>query len=65
MIVDDVIVALDGSNGDLIMAETSTESYQELGRIKPLGGQSWTAPIVASGRLIIRNTKTLACLDLM
>jgi hypothetical protein len=31
----------------------------------PLGGQSWTAPIVAEGKLIIRNKRELACLDLM
>ena len=43
----------------------STDGYQELGRIQVLGGQSWTAPIVADGKLIIRNKGALACLDLM
>jgi len=31
---------------------------------KLLGGQSWTAPIPAGGKLIIRNRKALACIDL-
>ena len=65
IIVDDAILAFNGSNGDLIMAATSTSGYQELGRLpQPLGGQSWTAPVVAQGRLIIRNKAELACLDL-
>jgi outer membrane protein assembly factor BamB len=65
VIVDDTIIALDGQGGDLVMAEASTDGYRELGRIRPLGGQSWTAPVVADGKLLIRNKEQLACLDLM
>lgn len=63
--VDDVIIAVDGKDGHVVMVEASGERYNELGRIRPLGGQSWTAPIVADGRLIIRNKQALVCLDLM
>ena len=63
--VDGVLIAQGGSNGDLAMVEPSPKAYHELGRLPtPLGGQSWTAPIVARGRLIIRNKSELACLDL-
>lgn len=65
VIVDDVIIALDGADGNLVMAAAATDAYRELGRLRPLGGQSWTAPIVADGKLILRNKSTLACLDLM
>lgn len=65
VIVDDAIIALNGATGEIIMAATSTAGYQELGRLQGLGGQSWTAPIVAGGKLIIRNKSALACLDLM
>ncbi len=61
--VDGVIIGFNGSNGDLIMADFSPTGYHELGRFTPLGGQSWTAPIVAEGRLIVRNKETLACFD--
>lgn len=63
--VDGVIIALGGQSGDLVMIEATAEGYNELGRVTPLGGQSWTAPIIANGKLIIRNTEALACLDLM
>jgi outer membrane protein assembly factor BamB len=63
-IVDDVILAFNGGGGDLVMAAASTGGYQELGRLQPLGGQSWTAPVVAQGRLLVRNHTALACLDL-
>ena len=32
--------------------------------LKPLGDQMWVAPIVADKKLIIRNRKKLAVLDL-
>lgn len=62
--VDGVILALSGSNGDLAMVEMSPAGYKELGRVTPLGGQSWTAPIVAQGRAIVRNKSAIACLSL-
>lgn len=64
--VDDTFIALCGGTGELVMVEANPQAYRELGRVAaPLGGQSWTAPIVANGKLIIRNKNTLACLDLM
>jgi len=64
VVVDGTIIAVDGANGDVAMVKLSPESYQELGRTRPLGGQSWTAPIVAQGKLILRNKSALACLEL-
>ncbi len=63
-IVDGAIIALDGGGGDCVICDATPSGYKERGRFKPLGGQSWTAPIVAQGRLIVRNKQTLACYDL-
>jgi outer membrane protein assembly factor BamB len=61
---DGVLLVFDGKGGDLVMVDPNPTAYKELGRFKPLGGQSWTAPIIANGKLIVRNTKELACFDL-
>lgn len=60
VVVDGVILALGGSNGDLVMARLNPNRFEELGRVRPLGGQSWTAPIVAHGSVIVRNTRAVA-----
>jgi outer membrane protein assembly factor BamB len=62
--IDGVLIAINGMAGDVVMAEMAPAAYKELGRIKPLGGQSWTAPIVADGKLYVRNKQALVCLDL-
>ncbi|MDD2707759.1 MAG: PQQ-binding-like beta-propeller repeat protein [Verrucomicrobiae bacterium] len=64
MAVDGNLIVLDGKTGELAICKLSPQGYTETGRIKPLGDQSWTAPILADGKLIIRNRKSLACLDL-
>jgi len=62
--VDGVLLAFEGNTGNLVMVKMTPAGYQELGRIRPLGGQSWTAPVIANGKLIVRNQKSLACLTL-
>ncbi|MGD0089520.1 MAG: PQQ-binding-like beta-propeller repeat protein [Planctomycetota bacterium] len=62
--IDGVLIAVCGGSGEVVMAKIDPAAYQELGRIKPLGGQSWTAPIAADGKLYIRNRTALVCLDL-
>ena len=62
--VDGVILAMDGAGGDVVMVAMDPSAYRELGRFRPLGGQSWTAPIVSNGCLIVRNRNALACYSL-
>ena len=61
---DGKLVVMDARSGDVVLANNSSVEYTELGRIKPLGGESWTAPIIANGCLFIRNKQALVCLDL-
>lgn len=63
MAVDGVALAHDGANGDLAMVTLDPKGYKELGRIKPLSGKSWTAPILANGMMVVRNQKTMVCYD--
>jgi outer membrane protein assembly factor BamB len=62
--LDSMVIAVNGAGGDVVMAKLSPDRYEELGRFTPLGGQSWSPPVVAAGKLLIRNRKALACVDL-
>jgi outer membrane protein assembly factor BamB len=62
--VSGAIIVCDGRTGDVVSFTPSPDGYRELGRIKPLGERSWTAPIVADGKLIVRNLKRLGVLSL-
>ena len=62
--VDGVLLAVNGGSGEVVMVDPSPDAYKELGKFTPIGGMSWTAPVVADGKLIIRNKQKLACFDL-
>ncbi len=61
---------LHGENGDLALVEATAEAYREQGRFTPADqpdrGQSkaWAYPVVANGRLYIRDAGTLWCYDI-
>lgn len=62
---------LHGENGQVALVEASTEGYRERGRFTPpdLPARSqqmekaWTYPVVANGRLYIRDHQMLYCYD--
>lgn len=62
--VDGTMLVFNGSNGELAMVKMDATSYSELGRIAPLKGQSWVAPIVVDKKAIVRNNGAICVVDL-
>jgi len=62
---------LHGENGEIGLVEPSPEAYREKGRFTPPGQparlnqmeKAWTYPVVANGRLYVRDQGTLWCYD--
>jgi len=58
-----------GENGDVALVEATPEAYREKGRFTPPEvpkkgpGKAWAYPVVASGKLYIRDMGTLWCFD--
>ena len=51
-------------DGELVLAEATSASYQELGRMQVLNGRCWTAPVLSHARIYCRNAQgDLVCLD--
>jgi outer membrane protein assembly factor BamB len=67
IIVDDVILALEGDGGSVLhMVQATPEGYKELASAKvlPPFGESWACMAFSDGKLVLRNYKTMVCLDL-
>jgi hypothetical protein len=61
---------LHGENGDVALLEPTPEAYREKGRFtpsdrppQPAGSKAWAYPVVAAGRLYIREWNSLWCYD--
>ena len=64
--VDGTLIVISGNTGAIVQIEMTPEKYHELGRLSPIGEavNNWVAPIVSEKKLIVRNRKLLACLDI-
>ncbi len=54
MIADKKLIIL-SENGRLILAKASPSGFQPLAQAQVLGGQCWTMPVLANGRIYCRN----------
>jgi outer membrane protein assembly factor BamB len=64
ILVDGTILILNGHDGTLFSIEATPESYKELSRAKVLNPPDVWAPLALSnGKLLVRDKKTLKCLD--
>jgi outer membrane protein assembly factor BamB len=60
---------LHGEEGDVALVEATPEAYREKGRFRPPdppdrgASKAWAYPVVANGRLYIRDLGTLWCYD--
>jgi len=64
IIADGVIFILNGTTGDLVMAEANPKEYKELGRAKVLGGREIWAPLaISDGLLVVRDQSQMKCLS--
>jgi len=60
---------LHGENGEVALVEATPEAYREKGRFKPANppdrdsSKAWAYPVIADGRLYIRDLGTLWCYD--
>jgi hypothetical protein len=47
-----------------VLLAANPQRQEELGRFQALNGKTWNHPVVAHGRLYVRNAEEMACYDL-
>jgi outer membrane protein assembly factor BamB len=49
--------------GDVVMLAANPEQHEERGRFKAIKGKTWNHPVIAHGRLFLRNSEEMACFE--
>lgn len=59
---DDLLFVL-GDRGTLTLGEFSPEGFRQKGQVRLLTSPSWTSPVLANGKLLVRDHREMICLD--
>lgn len=59
-----VLLVTTETSGEVVLLEASSERPVELARLKVLDGKMWNHPVVAHGRLYVRNDAEAVCYEL-
>ena len=61
---DDAVARGRVGSGDLVLVEASPEGYRELTKFHAFDGKTWNHPVVAHGKLFVRNSEEMAAFRL-
>jgi outer membrane protein assembly factor BamB len=50
--------------GEVLLLAADPERHRELGRFRALAEKTWNHPVIAHGRLFVRNAEEMACYEL-
>ncbi len=63
MLVGDYLVVLT-EDGDVVLVKATPERHEELARFAAIEGKTWNHPVIADGRLLVRNLREMAAFDI-
>jgi outer membrane protein assembly factor BamB len=52
------------NKGVVILIEATPEGYHEVTRLKAMDGKTWNHPVIANGKLFVRNSDEAVCYQL-
>jgi len=50
--------------GEAVLTEVSPQGLKEMAKFKALNGKTWNHPVIAGGKLLVRNGEEMACFEL-
>jgi outer membrane protein assembly factor BamB len=64
LLADQGVLLVVSEKGDVALVEASPQRHEELARIAVFEGKTWNHPVVAHGKLFVRNDEEVACYQL-
>ncbi len=65
LLADQDLLLIVSEKGEAVLVEANPNEHKELARFQAIEGKTWNHPVVAHGRLYVRNGEEAACYQLM
>ena len=64
LLAEQGLLLISTEKGEVVLVEATPEKRKELAKFKAIEGKTWNHPVVAHGKLFIRNGEEVACFQL-
>jgi outer membrane protein assembly factor BamB len=64
LLADQGLLLILSEKGDVALVEATPEKHKEIARIPAIKGKTWNHPVLAHGKLFVRNGEEMACFQL-
>jgi hypothetical protein len=64
LLSDQGILVVLTEKGAVALVEAKLEGHHEIARIQAIQGKTWNHPVIAHGKLFVRNGEEMACFEL-
>jgi outer membrane protein assembly factor BamB len=64
LLADQGLLLVLSEKGEVVLLEATPEKHKVLGRFQAIQGKTWNHPVIAHGRLFVRNGEEAACFQL-
>jgi outer membrane protein assembly factor BamB len=64
LLAEQSVLLVQAEGGDVLLVAASPQEHKELARLHALDAKTWNHPVVAHGRLYVRNDEEMACYEL-
>ena len=64
LVVDMGMLLVVSEAGEVVLVVADPQEHREVARFNALEGKTWNHPVIARGRLLVRNAEEAACFEL-
>ena len=64
LLADQPLLLVVSESGEVVLLAVNPDRHEELGRFQAVDGKTWNHPVIAHGRLYVRNAEEMACYEL-
>jgi outer membrane protein assembly factor BamB len=64
LLADQALLVVVTDEGEVVLVAADPNQHRELGRFQAIEGKTWNHPVIAHGRLYVRNAQEMACYEI-